>query len=92
MFTPHTLLATCLSRYPPRPPPLPFFLLPLPLLSQSKADKTTIDQLKRDQIEAESLARKQSDEIERLKKLLGEATAAKAAVDTAMGLLTAGKG
>ena len=57
---------------------------------QVKGDKATIDQLRRDQIEAESLARKHTDEIERLKKLLGEASTAKTAVDAAMVLLAAG--
>ena len=44
----------------------------LPTL-QIKANQTTIEQSIRDHIEAESLARKQEDELERGKALLGEA-------------------
>ena len=62
-----------------------------PPILQVKTDKATNDKLKREQIEAESVARKNSDEIERLKKLLAEAMTAKAAVDAAMVLLTTGR-
>ena len=59
------------------------------LTAQSKVHKGEIEKQGRQLIEAESQARKDKDEIERLKKLLADATAAKTAADKEIVTLTA---